>query len=78
VNILIGKVSFMSNVFNCRKFEVYMFLDSFNKNRPPDLHFGESPPQNSYPKSLSKVEEPIPYTLRFRTTKESELDMNFF
>jgi hypothetical protein len=28
--------------------------------------------------SRSKVEEPIPDTLRFRTTKESELDMNFF
>jgi hypothetical protein len=26
----------------------------------------------------TKVEEPIPDTLRFRTTKESELDMNFF
>jgi hypothetical protein len=28
--------------------------------------------------SSNKVEEPIPDTLRFRTTKESELDMNFF
>jgi hypothetical protein len=26
----------------------------------------------------SKVEEPIPDTLRFRTTKESELDIKFF
>jgi hypothetical protein len=28
--------------------------------------------------SRSKVEEPILDTLRFRTTKESELEMNFF
>jgi hypothetical protein len=27
---------------------------------------------------LTNVEEPIPDTLRFRTTKESLLDMNFF
>jgi hypothetical protein len=29
-------------------------------------------------KNPNKVEEPIPNTLRFRTTKEYELDMNFF
>jgi hypothetical protein len=29
-------------------------------------------------KTSDKVEEPIPDTLRFRTTKESELDMKFF